>query len=152
FWYYNNGITMMVEDLKRQAIGGSDRSVGVFECKNVTIVNGAQTVGTIGRTAKDESPAFLQARIIVVDEIESAHGKRITRASNTQNKIDARNFVALDSEQERIRTELLIDKVNYEYREGEPLDSTVDGFEFIEAITTLACAGDEISYVAQAKG
>ena len=68
--------------------------------------------------------------------------------SNTQNKIDARNFVALDAEQERIRTKLLIDKVNYEYREGEPLKSTVDGFEFIEAVTALACAGEEMSYVA----
>jgi hypothetical protein len=90
----------------------------MFDCKNVTIVNGAQTVGMIGRAPNlDDSPAFLQARIIVVDDPESFLGKRITRASNTQNKIDARNFVALDSEQERIRTELLIDKINYEYRE-----------------------------------
>jgi hypothetical protein len=88
----------------------------------------------------------------VIDDPNSTLGKNITRASNTQNKIDARNFVALDAEQERIRTELLIDKVNYEYREGEPLESTVDGFEFIEAITTLACASDEISYVALSKG
>jgi hypothetical protein len=153
FWYYNNGITIIAEDLKRQAIGGSDRSVGMFDCKRVTIVNGAQTVGTIGRTlTSDDSSAFLQARIIVVDDPESSLGKRITRASNTQNKIDARNFVALDSEQERIRTELLIDKINYEYREGEPLESTVDGFEFIEAVTTLACASDEVSYVALSKG
>jgi hypothetical protein len=41
FWYYNNGITIIAEDLKRQAIGGSDRSVGMFDCKNVTVVNGA---------------------------------------------------------------------------------------------------------------
>ena len=152
FWYYNNGITIIAEDLKRQAIGGSDRSVGIFDCQNVTVVNGAQTVGTIGRTLTGDSSAFLQARIIVVDDPDSILGKRITRASNTQNKIDARNFVALDSEQERIRTELLIEKINYEYREGEPLDSTIDGFEFIEAITTLACASDEISYVALSKG
>jgi hypothetical protein len=134
FWYYNNGITIIAQDLKRQPIGGSDRSVGIFECQNVTVVNGAQTVGTVGRALTgEESLAFLLARIIVVDDPDSVLGKRITRASNTQNKIDARNFVALDSEQERIRTELLIEKVNYEYREGEPLDSTVDGFEFIEA-------------------
>jgi hypothetical protein len=96
FWYYNNGITIISEDLKRQAIGGTDRSVGIFDCKNVTIVNGAQTVGTIGRTINmEDSAAFLQARIIVVDDPESLLGKRITRASNTQNKIDARNFVAL---------------------------------------------------------
>jgi hypothetical protein len=152
FWYYNNGITIIAEDLKRQAIGGSDRTVGIFECGNVTIVNGAQTVGTIGRAlGSDDSVAFLQARVIVVDDPESEVGKRITRASNTQNKIDARNFVALDSEQERIRTELLIEKINYEYREGEPLESTVDGFEFIEAITALACANDDVSYAALAK-
>lgn len=153
FWYYNNGITMIVEDLKKQAIGGNDRSVGIFDCKKVTIVNGAQTAGTIGRQLMDPaSPAFLQLRVIVVDSPDSPLGKRITRASNTQNRIDARNFVALDPEQERIRTELLIDKVSYEYREGEPLESSTDGFEFIEAITTLACASEEMSYVALAKG
>ena len=154
FWFYNNGITIIAESYKRQAIGGNDRSVGIFDCANVTIVNGAQTVGTIGRTliGEKESPAFLQARIIEVSDPESSLGKQITRASNTQNKIDARNFVALDAEQERIRTELLIDKINYEYREGEALESTVDGFEFIEAVTTLACASDEMSYVALSKG
>ena len=73
FWYYNNGITIITEDLKRQAIGGNDRSVGVFDCKNVTIVNGAQTVGTIGRTLTDDkSEAFLQARMIVVDDPNSS--------------------------------------------------------------------------------
>ena len=45
-----------------------------------------------------------------------------------------------------------MERVNYEYREGEPLDSTVDSFDFIEAVTTLACASNEISYVAMAKG
>ena len=153
FWYYNNGITIIAEDLKRQAIGGSDKSVGIFDCKNVTVVNGAQTVGTVGRSVtSDESPAFLQARVIVVDDPDSTLGKQITRASNTQNKIDARNFVALDPEQERIRMELLIEGINYEYREGEPLKSTVDGFEFIEAVTSLACASNELSYVALSKG
>jgi hypothetical protein len=153
FWFYNNGITIIAVGLKRQAIGGNDRSVGIFDCTNVTIVNGAQTVGTIGRTLPgDDSAAFLQARIIEVSDPESSLGKLITRASNTQNKIDARNFVALDPEQERIRTELLIEKIVYEYREGEPLESTVDGFEFIEAVTTLACASEEMSYVALSKG
>jgi hypothetical protein len=153
FWYYNNGITIIAEDIKRQAIGGSNKSVGIFDCKNVTIVNGAQTVGTVGRSVtSDESPAFLQARVIVVDDPDSTLEKQITRASNTQNKIDARNFVALDPEQERIRMELLIEGINYEYREGEPIESTVDGFEFIEAVTSLACASDEMSYVALSKG
>jgi hypothetical protein len=152
FWFYNNGITIIAESLKRQAIGGNDRSIGIFDCAKVTIVNGAQTVGTIGRTLTGDNSSFLQARIIEVSDPESSLGKKITKASNTQNKIDARNFVALDPEQERIRTELLIEKVAYEYREGEPLESTVDGFDFLEAVTTLACANDEISFAALSKG
>jgi hypothetical protein len=152
FWFYNNGITIITESLKRQPVGGNDRSIGIFDCSKVTIVNGAQTVGTIGRTLAGDSSSFLQARIIEVNDPESSIGKQITKASNTQNKIDARNFVALDPEQERIRTELLIEKVAYEYREGEPLESNVDGFDFLEAVTVLACASDEISFVALSKG
>ena len=60
--------------------------------------------------------------------------------------------MALDPEQDRIRTELLIEKIAYEYSEGEPLESTVDGFDFLEAVITLACAGDEMSLVALSKG
>lgn len=52
----------------------------------------------------------------------------------------------------RIRTELLLDSVTYEFREGEQLESLVDGFEFTEAITVLACAHGQVSYVAMAKG
>jgi AIPR protein len=153
FWYFNNGLTLIVERLSKQAVGGNDRSVGLFDYQGVTIVNGAQTVGVIGQMSNaTASPAMVQARIIVVQDPDSAIGKEITRASNTQNRIDARNFVALDNEQERIRTELLIDGIEYEYREGEVVESHAEGFEFIEAITTLACAGDEISYVALAKG
>lgn len=152
FWYFNNGLTILAEKMKKQAIGGADRSVGIFECSGITIVNGAQTVGTIGRTLSGESEASLQARIIVVDDPNSTMGQLITRASNTQNRIDSRNFVALDPHQERIRTELLVSGVNYEYREGEIPVENADGFDFIEGIIALACASNEVSYVALAKG
>jgi len=152
FWYFNNGLTILAERMKKQAIGGADRSVGIFECSGVTVVNGAQTVGTIGRSLTGDSIASLQARIIVVDDPNSQIGQLITRASNTQNRIDARNFVALDPQQERIRTELLIGGVSYEYREGEATVESADGFDFIEGIIALACAGDDISYIALAKG
>ena len=82
FWFYNNGITIIAESLKRQAIGGSDRSIGIFDCVKVTIVNGAQTVGTIGRTIAGDNSSFLQARIIEVSDPESSLGKQITKASN----------------------------------------------------------------------
>ena len=152
FWYFNNGMTIIVEKMKKQAIGGADRSVGIFECDGVTIVNGAQTVGTIGRSVSQTSEASLHARVIVVDDPNSTIGQQITRASNTQNKIDSRNFVALDPNQERIRMELLLMGIGYEYREGEPLTEIANGFEFVEGIIALACASNEMSYVALSKG
>lgn len=54
FWYYNNSITLVAEDVVRKPVGSADRTVGVFECKNVSVVNGAQTVGTIGRSVIPE--------------------------------------------------------------------------------------------------
>ena len=152
FWYYNNGITILAQDISRKP-GPIDKSIGIFDCKRVTIVNGAQTVGTIGRSnLPPDSTAVVQARIILVEEIDDVTGRTITRASNTQNRIDARNFVALDPVQDRIRSELLLDGVSYEFREGEPTEGGTSSFDFIDAIVTLACASAEISYVALAKG
>lgn len=48
--------------------------------------------------------------------------------------------------------ELLIAGISYEYREGEALLEVADGFEFVEGIIALACASNETSYVALAKG
>ena len=77
FWYFNNGITIIVNQYVKQAFGGSDRSIGLFDCKNATIVNGAQTAGTIGKFLNDEqSPAILLARIIAVEDPESDIGKK----------------------------------------------------------------------------
>ncbi len=152
FWYYNNGITILTQEISRRP-GPVDKSTGMFDCKRVTVVNGAQTVGTIGRSnLADNCPAVVQARIILVEDPDAQTGRTITRASNTQNRIDARNFVALDPVQDRIRSELLLDGINYEFREGEPSEASSSSFDFIDAIVTQACSSNEVSYVALAKG
>ena len=84
FWYFNNGITILAQDIQRRP-GPIDKSIGVFDCKRVTVVNGAQTVGTIGRSnIPIDSTAVVQARIILVEDPEAQTGRLITRASNTQ--------------------------------------------------------------------
>ena len=84
FWYYNNGITILAQEINRKP-GPVDKSVGIFDCRRVTIVNGAQTVGTIGRSRiAENSSAVVQARIILVEDPQAATGTTITRASNTQ--------------------------------------------------------------------
>ena len=44
----------------------------------------------------------------------------ITRAANTQNRIEKRDFAALDSNQKRLRTELYLEnQKEYAYQTGE---------------------------------
>ena len=42
FWYYNNGITALCLSVKKKKVGGDQRDSGVFECTDVSIVNGCK--------------------------------------------------------------------------------------------------------------
>ena len=110
FWYFNNGITALARTIKKKPIGGNTRETGFFECQDLRIVNGAQTVGAIAQAyakAPDKSAKTRVAiRIIELENTPHDFGKQVTRYTNTQNRIDRRDFVALDIEQERIRGEL----------------------------------------------
>jgi len=123
FWYLNNGITALCSSINKRAVGGNSREAGTFECQGVAIVNGAQTVGTITElsesAAEQLATARVPIRIISLEGCPPEFANEVTRATNTQNRLDARNFVALDDEQRRIRTELLVDGIDYEYRQGE---------------------------------
>jgi hypothetical protein len=35
FWYFNNGITVLCEDLKKKPLGGNNPEIGTFECKRI---------------------------------------------------------------------------------------------------------------------
>ena len=111
FWYFNNGITALCSKIRKKPLGGNTHETGVFECLDVSVVNGAQTVGAIA-TANAKLPdqvakAAVLIRFISLESCPEDFAIRVTRTTNTQNRIDSRDFVSLDTEnQERIRTEL----------------------------------------------
>jgi hypothetical protein len=47
FWYFNNGITVLCNDIQRLG-AKTDKRLGQFTAKGISIVNGAQTMGSIG--------------------------------------------------------------------------------------------------------
>jgi len=49
FWYYNNGITIIANKIEKTIVGSNNRELGSFKLTNLNIVNGAQTVSTIGK-------------------------------------------------------------------------------------------------------
>jgi AIPR protein len=157
FWYFNNGITALCSKIQKKRLGGNTHETGIFECFDVSIVNGAQTVGAIA-TANAKSPeqvskAVVSIRFISLETCPEDFAVRVTRTTNTQNRIDSRDFVSLDTEnQERIRTELQLEEIEYIYKAGDIVRDIRSGFDFSEAIVAVACAHSDLIYAVQAKG
>lgn len=155
FWYFNNGVTALANNITRKAIGGASRDSGQFHCEGLSIVNGAQTVGSIASIEADHgadlSNAKVFMRIISLDGAPDGFSTYITRNNNTQNRVDPRNFVALDPQQERLKTEFLVDGIDYEFRQGEIEHSSTTRLGLVEATVALACTDDDVNLSTQAK-
>lgn len=156
FLYFNNGITLLCSQLEKQPLGGKTRTSGVFECKGASVVNGAQTVGSIIlalSTATGSPPsARVMVRLISLEGCPPDFGFDVTRATNTQNRIEKRDFAALDREQARLRSDLLLSHgKEYVFRTGDRPPSPDKGCTLDEATVALACANTDIIYCMTAK-
>ena len=101
FFVFNNGITALVHDFTLD----SSNSQIIKSIKGISIVNGAQTTGSLGSldTSIDLSKIEIGVRFIKCenkDKIES-----ITRYNNSQNKVLQSDFRANDSIQKNLREE-----------------------------------------------
>jgi hypothetical protein len=154
FWYFNNGITIVCRRAARALAGGGSTDFATFHCEDVSVVNGAQTVGTIGKFSESGvtnlDQIFVSLRIIVREDDEQ-FGQQVTRTNNRQNRIENRDFVALDEEQNRIRTELAIDKIDYQVVRSETVARSETAFDLVDASTALACASEQVRLVVQLK-
>jgi hypothetical protein len=157
FWYFNNGITVVCTRVKPQPLGSGAQESRVFECEGASVVNGAQTVGSIvaavsGAPANAIQNARVLVRIISLENCPEAFGLELTRAANTQNRIESKDFVAQDPQQTRLQTELYLEKSKrYVYRSGESAPVPDKGCTFEEAAVALACAHPDVVYCVQAK-
>jgi hypothetical protein len=156
FIYFNNGVTILCNSIYPIPAKTIGKTTGMFECKGLTIINGAQTVGSLG-IALDKFPDKLEkskvfVRLIPLEHSPENFGNRITVASNTQNKIEKRDFVTLDSEQKRIRTELLLTNINYHYkRTDEVIPYDENNCTLEEGTVALACSMPTTTYAVTAK-
>jgi AIPR protein len=153
FWYFNNGVTATAKEVTKSARGGGKHDLGFFQCNELYVVNGAQTVSTIGKyldknPEKDLSDCFVHFRVIQLGEAGEGFGDEVTRTNNRQNKIEARDFVSQDAEQKRIRAELLIEQVQYQIMRLDERVVSERSFDLQEATTAVACAtGDAVILV-----
>ena len=145
FWYLNNGATLLCESIDRSGpySATNSRAKGVFHCKGVSIVNGAQTIGTIWDRAGDGSlldpHARVHIRLISTQDAGEDFGARVTKATNTQKNVLARDFATLDVAQRTLQRHFSLDGLIYVFRTGVPTPSPEKGCTFDEVALAMAC-------------
>jgi hypothetical protein len=155
FWYFNNGITLIADESVKAPLGAAARSAGVFVFKGASIVNGAQTVSTLGRIESDVGMGDVRVpiRIILLKNAPADFGAQVTRTNNLQNRIEPRDFAAQDPEQHRLRQEMAIENIDYQFVRSEeaPASPAPSSCELLEVTTALACASGDPGLVVQLK-
>ena len=153
FWYYHNGITLIADEASRAPSASASHASGNFEFRGASIVNGAQTVSTLARVGDDEALGSVKVsmRVILLNEAPVDFGSNVTRTNNLQNRVEGRDFVSRDPEQERIRGEMSLEQVDYQIHRSEDFVPTAFSCELIEVTTALACASSDPSHAVAAK-
>ena len=101
FCVYNNGITALVLDY---ALGPRRKNGRKLKISGISIVNGAQTTGSIASLPDTPSPD-LKVAIRFVKANKESIVANIVRFNNSQNRIQAADFRSTDAIQERLRAE-----------------------------------------------
>ena len=155
FWYLNNGITALCDGFTKAAAGGTSKKAGKFRFNGVSIVNGAQTVGCLA-TVNAEHPdqvadARVTVRFISLESCPPEFSQEVTRGTNTQNRVERRDFVSLDPVQDRLVADLNLSGIRYAIKSGSETPRADQGFSVMDATIALACAHSDTDFSTQAK-
>jgi len=106
FWHYNNGITIIAENVDIKKDSENNETI---ELKQFSIINGAQTTSALGKYKKDAEiegnqakienlkRTYVLARIMEITDQETA--QNISIYNNSQNPITSRDLVSNREEQ-----------------------------------------------------
>ncbi|MFE9819179.1 AIPR family protein [Streptomyces sp. NPDC005773] len=154
FWYFNNGVTVLCESVEKtqQSMRTPHTRPLSLTLHNASVVNGAQTVRSVAEAvAGDDAAASAQVGVrIIVTGKAADFARQTTQANNRQNRVEARDFIALDSVQAAILDEMRAELgLEYSVRRSE-LDPHPDtGCSVVEGACALACAHPDSQYAAR---
>jgi hypothetical protein len=146
FWSRNNGITVLCSAAAAEFRYGRRPGQPVtLTLSNASVVNGAQTVSAIHagwrKAPAEVAEADVSVRVICVPAGADDLGTEITRSTNTQNRMERRDFVALKPEQLAIRDDFALSlSKTYVFKRGELDPAPDDGCSIVHAALALACA------------
>lgn len=147
FFFFNNGVTLICRSIRPGALDES-RAKGVFHLDGVSIINGAQTVGTVAQEPLahyDAHPAEVLVTCIELPSDETGFADDVTRYRNSQNAVSPQDFAALDDNQESWRRTLQSEGVTYIVKrsavDGPADDNTFSLLDAAEARALRGAAG-----------
>lgn len=147
FWFYNNGITVLVRGIEPfRRNNNRDRAMGRFKFRDVSVINGAQTLSTIGNLASAHPGEVVQIKVhirfIIIPEGDNDNIIHdITRANNHQNRVLGRDFASQNEQQIRLRDELIIEGYTYKLlrTSSSQIENEQNNIDVDEALNALAC-------------
>ncbi|HCJ7623237.1 AIPR family protein [Enterobacter hormaechei] len=170
FYYFNNGITILVDSYEpRRRNNTSRRESGGFNFKNMSIINGAQTISTIGKsfssgevTLDELSKVKISCRFIksLINNSEESGNDvddislDITIANNNQNKVTSRDFASKDPLQLELRRSISLETpYQYEIKRSENpvVNSSPHIMDMDDALNSLICCNPTIRNIANLK-
>ena len=90
-------------------------------------------------------------RFISLEGCPPEFAQEVTRGTNTQNRVERRDFVSLDPLQDDLKLDLGMLGLRYAIKSGAEVPETDKGTTVTEATVALACAHDDVDLSTQAK-
>ncbi|RSN66005.1 abortive phage infection protein [Amycolatopsis sp. WAC 04182] len=155
FWYRNNGITVLCESIEARpgSMQFAHNSPMHLTAVNASVVNGAQTVNAIAEAMRTHPEITAQAKVgvrVIATNGATGFAEDVTKATNLQNSVEARDFIALDPVQSEIREDFAADlNKQYTIKRGAPDPSPEAGCSIVEAAAALACLHPAADYSAR---
>jgi hypothetical protein len=113
FWYYNNGVTIVCDEARRETEGLQD----VLRVEGAQIINGQQTTRTLHESSSDKASVLVKVIKIPRTTLGAAQYhdlvSAIVRATNWQNEVKPSDLVSNDHIQVFLERELR--KHGYQY-------------------------------------
>lgn len=147
FFYLNNGVTAVCDSIDPKDTRGGFKKLRV---RGLSIINGAQTVASAAEfVARNPGHSIANAKVmftLIKAPADGAFGKRVTKARNHQNPVQAANFASLDETQERLRQEVAHLGFEYHYRPEVLVRADRQIITLEEALRALATLHDDPRY------
>jgi hypothetical protein len=146
FFYLNNGVTAVCDLIEPKSNKGGYKK---FKVRGLSIINGAQTVASAAEFVLQNPDKDIDAAKVMLTLIKApadgVFGKRVTKARNHQNPVQATNFASLDPNQERLRQEIVHLGFVYHYR-PEAAPNSANAITLDEGLKALALRQNDPRY------